>query len=145
VSGALQLFIGLLSSVVVALLSAGSIELAERRNRRGSSGEPVDPVEGRRQRIERLQRSLRESMTLLSELDRDITAGQERAAELQRQIDHNAELAKLTQEQADAMRDLMSDVVGTNLGRSERRAFWQQFALNLLFFGLGVAATLIIS
>jgi hypothetical protein len=92
----------------------------------------------RRRRIERLSRSLRESSDLLVELEGDMNAGQQRAAELQEQIDKNTALAALTAEQAEAMRSVLGEVVGA----SDRRSFWVQIGVNAVFFGMGVVTTL---
>jgi hypothetical protein len=111
--------------------------------------EVVDPGEERKRRIERLTDSLRESASLLTELESDIAFGQSQAAQLDEEISKNTELAKLSREQASAVRDAMGDIVGEVVRESDRKAFWQQLlvqiVLGAIFFAAGVVATLIFS
>jgi hypothetical protein len=129
------------AAITTALLLSATANLWLTVRTSGRPAEEVDPSERRRKRIRDLRRSLRESTRLLAELEEDVTTGQARAEQLRDQIQRDEELAKLTHEQAQAMRSLVAE----QLGASSRRAFWQQVAIGAVFFLLGSGFTMLVS
>jgi hypothetical protein len=111
--------------------------------------EPMTPASERRRQVERLTESLHESVTLLSELEKELTAGEALDAELRARIRESAALADLTDEQSAALQTVISLTMAEVVDAGNRKTFWQQLAvqivLGIVFIGLGVAATLIIS
>lgn len=80
-----------------------------------------------------------------AELEDEVAANQARLDDLLERIrEHTVEveaLAALSRQQTDLMQTALALVVD----RSDRKAFWQQLAMNLCFFSLGVATTLVTS
>jgi uncharacterized membrane protein len=74
--------------------------------------------ENRAKRIERLSNALKESMRVISEINREIELGVTRLADLEKQTAVHEELAKLTTPEADAVREALK----AELGRERRRS-----------------------
>lgn len=73
--------------------------------------------DSRQDRIDRLSSVLREAVTLISELDTQISSGQEKAAKLQEEIKMHESIATLTREQTRAV----SLLLGNTLDQDRRQ------------------------
>lgn len=129
------------AGVVFALLgfvaSIGT-ELLRRRTDHGAADEPT--VE---KRVAAAAQALRETVQLLDDLERDIETRARRRADLEAQIAEDEQLAKLSHEQAEAVRELLSEEVGDQLSKSGRRTFWQGVVVNFVFFLLGAGVAFV--
>ena len=91
-------------------------------------------------RIRRLTASLQEAAQLIDNIESEITARSVLAENLQKDIETYNKLVELKKPEVEAVAQLLRG----ELKREGRRSFWTGFALNFLFFALGVTATIII-
>lgn len=97
--------------------------------------------EFRKRRIERLTGALQDADLLLGEIESEIQLGHQRAEELDQEVKRLEALASLTNEETEAVKSLLSDVVDSN----QRRSLRQQFLMNFGFFVGGVVVTVIVA
>src|SRR4051794_41046867 len=117
--------LGAVASLLGGLVSTW---LASRQERRSG---PVTLDE----RIPKLTNALRESTRIASEVEREI-ATRSQAVEKLRQ---EQELLELDREQVEAV----AQTLRGELRREGKRSFWISVAQNMVFFGLGVLATVV--
>jgi hypothetical protein len=86
------------------------------------------PAETRADRIKRLTAALQESMTIIAQINSEIEEGAQRLSELEEQTAVQQELAKLTQQEAAAVREALKG----ELGRERRRSLVRDVVLLLL-------------
>jgi t-SNARE complex subunit (syntaxin) len=91
-------------------------------------------------RIRRLTASLQEAAQLITNIESEITARSVLAEKLQKDIETYNKLVELKKPEVEAVAQLLRG----ELKREGKRSFWTGFALNFLFFTLGVIATIVI-
>ncbi len=91
----------------------------------------------RSEKVDKLATALKEAAALVAEIERDITVGMERVADLEADIENNQRLSELTAKEAEAVRNALQQ------STSAERVF--NVVLALVFFVLGVVASLIIT
>lgn len=123
---------GALAAAVVALLSATRMRGVAQRAARPSLED----------RLADLGSTMAASARLLEEVQAEINARIQLADRARRDAEEAHDLAQLSEAQRVALARLVGTEVQTEINRSSRRAFWQSFAVNFLFFLLGVGVTL---
>lgn len=95
----------------------------------------------RRRKIEELSKSLRDALTTIDLIKHDVEEGQRVLAELEQDVSVKSQLAQLHAKDAEAVLAQLQITV-----RSEStRSTWVQFGINLGFFLLGIAVTLLLA
>jgi hypothetical protein len=94
----------------------------------------------RKGRITKLTTSLQDALSLIDSIRRDIEDRQETLRQLESRATYQREVSKLTEVEATAVRSLLQD----ELHRQERTSFIRSVLLGAFFFGLGVAASVLI-
>jgi len=114
----------------VASFAASAIEYLFKNKK--NKGETLDD------RIEKLTNALRQSSHLISEVEAEIQSRSQLVAELKKDAEKYEKLVSLSQEQVEAVAQLLNG----ELRKENRRSFWGGFALNLSFFVLGSAVSI---
>ena len=94
----------------------------------------------RKGRITKLTTSLQDALSLIDSIRRDIEDRQETLRQLESRATYQREVSKLTEVEATAVSSLLQD----ELHRQERTSFIRSVLLGAFFFGLGVAASVLI-
>ena len=120
-----------------AMLGAGAlisalIQLIEviARTKRGKEETTED-------RIRRLTNSLREATKLISHIESEIVTRSALAEKLQKDIDLHDKLMKLKEPEIEAVAQLLRG----ELKKEGKRTFWKGFAINFIFFIIGIFTT----
>jgi len=120
------LLLGLLASVIAALLQ---IIL---RRRKGETTQD---------RINRLAKSLAGAVQLINQIEKEIEERRSLVTKLQNDIHTYKRIASLNRSEVEAVSQLLRG----ELRREGGRAFWQNAAVDFLFFVLGAGITLVLS
>lgn len=90
-------------------------------------------------RIEKLTNALQQSSHLISEVEAEIQSRSQLVAELKKDAEKYEKLVSINQEQVEAVAQLLNG----ELRKEGRRSFWGGFILNLVFFLLGSATSIL--
>jgi hypothetical protein len=126
---------------VFAGVSSAVGELLSVWRQRRTTGIEVTSVESPEQRIRRLISALSEAATTVEQIEDEIRERHELAQQLQADVRKYERLREVNQEEVEAV----AQVLGGELRKGERRSFLTGFLLNLVFFVLGVGATIVLS
>jgi hypothetical protein len=125
---------------VIALVAAMTLILENTRSlilaRRGAAEE-----ESLEERIEILTNALADSAKLVSQIEREIDQRRSVVERLEQDAKTYQEIANLRRTEVEAVAQMIRGEIKTE----SRRSFWQQVAVNLLFFLLGIASTYLFS
>ena len=122
------------SVAVAGIAAAGVNALVELMlaRRRSQGAETV------KQRAERLAGALAEAASMVEQMDKEISERHALVEKLREDISRYQELADLKEPQANALAQLLRDV----LRRSERASILMHFGLHFFFYVLGIVSTI---
>jgi hypothetical protein len=129
----IELLIPAISGVILSLLAELFNKFIGRKKKEHAK-------ESRELKLQRLTESLREATSLAGQLENEISERAQLADNLQSEIDKYSKLASIKKSEAEAL----IGVLRSELRSGSRRSFWQGFAINFLFFILGVGITLMV-
>jgi len=92
------------------------------------------------QRVNRLTNSLSEAVQLISQIEKEIESRRALASELQNDIETYKRVVALQQSEVEAVAQLLRG----ELRKQGRRSFWQNVAVNSVFFALGALLSFVL-
>jgi hypothetical protein len=94
-----------------------------------------------RARVVRLSQALSDAVVLSDEISRDLEDRAKLLEQLEGEVAKHDHLARLKREEAEAVVEMLR----SEIQQGSRRSFWQQVAINFIFFALGIAVTVVIA
>lgn len=128
---------GVVVLLVGILLVVLSLLLLDEVWRRSRFAKP----ETRRSKIDRLSASLKDALTVIDDIRREVDDGNRLVTQLEEETKTKRQLAQLSSADAEAVLLQLRETVRAETSRG----VWVQFGINALFFLLGVGVTLLVA